>query len=97
MNQHSPNIDPTFYRWVHDEIKIFCQVGIPDCISPAPPEVLNLIKSNCWFNKPCSSEKWTCVSSKLACSVMCQCCGDTQQCFYKDTNLAVDLLVGDED
>ena len=34
MNQHPPNLDPTFYEWVHDEInKILCPVGIPEGIS----------------------------------------------------------------
>ena len=43
MNPHPPNLDPSFYGWVCEEIsKILCPVGIPDGISPAPPEVLNL-------------------------------------------------------
>ena len=65
MNPHPPNLDPTFYGWVRDEInKILYPVGIPEGISPAPPEVLSLIKCNCSTNKPCSSKR--CVFSKVA-------------------------------
>ena len=77
MNSHPPNLDPAFYGWVFDEInKILCPVDIPEGISPAPPEVLNLLKCNCSSNKPCSSKRCACDSLKVACSVMCQCRGD---------------------
>ena len=98
MNPHPPNLDPTFYGLVHDEIsKILCRVGIPEGISPSPPEVLNLIKCNCSPNKPCSSKRCTCVFSKMACSAMCQCRGDTKLCFSKETKLVDDLPADDED
>ena len=98
MNLHPPNLDPTFYGWVHDETnKILCPVGIPEGVLPAPAEVLNLIKCNCSFNKPCSSKRCTCVSSRLTCSTMCQCRCDTQRCFYEETKLVDDLLADDED
>ena len=59
MNQHPSNLDSAFYRWVRGEIiKILHPVGIPQGISPAPPEVLNYIKCNCLSNKRCSSKIW---------------------------------------
>ena len=98
MNQHPPNLYPIFYGWVRDEInQILCPVGIPEGISPASFEVLNQIKCNYSSNKPCSSMKCTCVSLKVTCSALCQCRGDTQCCFNKETNLVDDLLAGDED
>ena len=39
----------------------------------------------------------TWVSSKVACSVMCQCCGDTQVWFNKETKVVDDLVADDED
>ena len=69
MNQHPPNLDPSFYGWMRDKIKkILCQVGLPEGTSPAPPEFLNLIKCNCSSKKPCFqadahmfSRKWLAV------------------------------------
>ena len=90
---HPPNLDPTFCGWVRDETnKILCPVGITEGISPAPAEVLNLIKCKCSSNKRCSSKRYTCVSSRLTYSTMCQCRGDTQRCFNEETKLADDLL-----
>ena len=58
-----PNLDPTFYGLVCDEInKILCPVDIPEGVSPAPPEVLNPRKSNGSSSRPCSSKRCICDS-----------------------------------
>ena len=100
MNPHPPNLNPIFYGWVRDEtnkILCLCPVGIPEGISPVPPEVLNLIKCDCSSNKHCSSKRCLCVSTRVACSMLCQCRGDTQHCFNEETKLADDLLADNED
>ena len=98
MNQHLPNLDPIFYGKVRDEInKILCPIGISEIISPAPPEVLNLIKCNCLSNKLCSSKICKSVCSKVARSAMCQCRGDTKRYFNGEAKLVDDLLADDED
>ena len=67
MNQHPPNLDPMFYGKVRDEInKILCPFGIPEIVSPAPPEILDIIKCNCSSKKLCSSKRCTSVCSKVA-------------------------------
>ena len=98
VNQHLPNLGPTFYGWVRDEInKTLCPVGLPEGISPPPPKVLSLIKCNYSSNKTCSSKRCTCVSSKVACSAMSQCRGHTQRCFNEEKKLVDDIFGDDED
>ena len=66
--------------------KSFVQLVSPG-VSPEQPEVLNLRTCICWSNKPCSSKRCTSVSSKVACSGMCHCRGDTKRCINKERKL----------
>ena len=46
---------------------------IPDCVSPVPDAVLEMIKCNCASESPCSRQNCTCSSAKLSCNKFCKC------------------------
>ena len=76
LNPDPPDINPAHYGWTYDaKNTCFSPIAMPSDVSPAPLEVLKLIKCGCSSSQPCSTSRCSCTSAQLACSIFCACCG----------------------
>ena len=64
--------DPVQYGWTKKDNNLF-PVMLPDDISPAPVEVLQMIKCGCASSRPCSTGRCSCVLAQISCSMFCNC------------------------
>jgi hypothetical protein len=64
--------DPLLYGWTMKDSKLF-PVLLPEDVSPAPVEVLQMIKCGCSSARPCSSGRCSCVLAQMSCSMFCTC------------------------
>ena len=72
-NRHPPRLEPTEYGWnQHEQTKSLVAVGIPAGVPPAPTAVMELIKCTCSSSKPCSTNRYSCLSAQLPCTVFCK-------------------------
>ena len=53
---------------------------MPYDVSPAPLDVLQLIKCGCASERPCSTAQCGCFMANLSCSMFCGCHGDYKCC-----------------
>ena len=63
---------PTNLGWTMKNGQLF-PITLPNDVSPAPVEVLQMIKYGCTSSSPCSTGRCSCVSSQMSCSVFCSC------------------------
>ena len=59
--------------------------GVPKERKPAPYEVLKTIKGSCTSEMPCATNRCSCSSRKLSCSIVCSCGGDGSGCCNDQT------------
>ena len=64
--------DPVQYGWTKKDSNLF-PVMLPDDVSPAPVEVLQMIKCGCASSRPCSTGRCSCVLAQMSCSMFCNC------------------------
>ena len=74
--QEPPNLDPTEYGWLKDEVtKSLQPVMLPPTKLPAPDYILKLVCCSCSSAQPCHSSRCGCVAANLACTTFCHCQG----------------------
>ena len=72
-----PALNPVDYGWTLDEVNQFYEpVLLPLDVSPAPLDVLQLIKCGCASEHPCGSARCSCYAARLSCSMFCSCHGE---------------------
>ena len=71
--QQPPDLNPTPYGWARNSNDTLISVMLPSDVSPAPVEVLQLIKCGCAAARPCSSGRCSCVAAQMSCSMFCKC------------------------
>ena len=56
LDADPPSINPVIYGWSLDESSdTLLHVALPPDVSPAPDEVLKLIRCGCLSSRPCST------------------------------------------
>jgi len=76
LDPNPPTIDPSQYGWSRDQTSnMLVPVPLPPHVSPAPVDVLQMIRCGCSSNKPCSTMRCSCSAAKLSCSMFCGCHG----------------------
>lgn len=94
LNPDPPELNPAQYGWMYDSPnQCFSPVAIPPGVSPAPVEVLKLIKCGCSSSHPCTTSRCSCSSAQLSCSIFCACSGG-DECRNQRTT---DLMSKDDD
>lgn len=74
LEQDPPSMDPTDFGWIKDKhSKSLIPVMIPEGVSPAPTEVLQIIRCGCASKEPCANAKCGCYAAQLSCTVFCNC------------------------
>ena len=80
-----PALNAVHYGWsMKTGSNILEPVGLPPDVSPAPVDVLKMIKCGCASSHPCSSARCSCSSARLSCSEFCACRGN-EDCRNVDT------------
>ena len=70
-------LEPTLYGSRRDELcNVLAPSGLPDSITAAPDEILNMVKCGCSTSIPCKTKWCLCALARVACSLMCSCCGE---------------------
>ena len=86
MDPHPSKLDPTYFGWEENEtLKILMPIGVPKDRKPARIEVLKTMKCSYTSERPCATNRCSCSSRKLSYSIVCSCCGDSQQCCNDQT------------
>ena len=88
LQQSPPALDPVKYGWCRDAVsKSLTPLTVPDDVSLAPQELLKLIRCSCGGDAPCRTQRCSCNSTNLSCTVFCSCQGgpscsndNTRQC-----------------
>ena len=95
MDADPPSLDPVQYGWSLDAASgILVPVSLPPDVSPAPDDVLKLIKCGCASSTPCSTSRCSCSAAQLSCSMFCS-CHATNDCRNGHTRVA-DAAADDE-
>ena len=72
-----PALSPMYYGWTLDESKqLLRSVPLPDDVSPAPMDVLQLIRCGCSSDMPCMTARCSWYAARLSCSMFCGCHAD---------------------
>ena len=72
-----PALSPIHHGWTLDESKqLLRSVPLPDNVSPAPMDVLQLIRCGCSSEMPCMTARCSCYAARLSCSMFCGCHAD---------------------
>ena len=83
--QDQPDLNPLHFGWTRDaDTELLSPIALPPDVSPAPVDVLKIIKCGC---TSCSTARCSCAAAQLSCSVFCGCHGDI--CNNKHTVTAV--------
>ena len=86
MDPHPPDQNPCDFGWLKNE-----------GIDAAPVELLKTIRCSCASEKPCSTRRYGCVSSRIACSLVCACGGDIELCGNEETKAVQNDSEDEED
>jgi len=79
-----PDLNPIHYGWSLDEAsQILGAIPLPPDVSPAPLDVLQLIKCGCASGNPCSTVRCGCYAAHLSCSMFCSCNHGEHHCCNK--------------
>ena len=79
LDPDPPVLDPLHYGWsCSDGDNMVSPVALPPDVSPAPVEVLKLIKCGCSSSQPCLTSRCSCNSAQLSCSIFCACAGSAE-------------------
>ena len=74
LDADPPVCNHPHHGWSHDQTSnILLPVPLPPDVSPAPTEVLNMIR--CSSATPCSTNRCICSAARLSCSMFCGCHG----------------------
>ncbi len=69
-----PDLQPENYGWDKDEnTKCLVPVTVPQNVSLAPQDILQLIRCSCSSDNPCRSTRCTCKKAGLPCTTFCKC------------------------
>jgi len=69
-----PDLNPIHYGWSLDEAsQVLDAILLPPDVSPAPLDVLQLIKCGWASVSPCSTARCGCYAAHLSCSMFCSC------------------------
>ena len=91
MEPNPPDVN--LYGRLKDTVnRILVAVSLPEGVSPAPDEILNMLKCGCSSTSPCSTKRCSCSSAQVSCSILCKCRGDPDLCHNKETRHAAYLL-----
>ena len=72
----SPDMDPTQYGWMHEELsRQLIPRMVPQETCLAPDELLRSIRCSCKNDTACKKKQCKCNSSQMACSMICSCEG----------------------
>ena len=70
----APDFLAVHYGWfMNTGLNILEPEGLPPDVSPAPVDILKMIKCGCASSHPCSSPRCGCSSVCLSCSEFCSC------------------------
>ena len=76
-----PDLPPTQYGWNLDAATQTLEPStLPLDVSPAPLDVLQLIKCGCAAANPCSTARCGCYAAHIRCSMFCACHGECKNC-----------------
>lgn len=90
IDANPPQMDPTHYGWTPDvNTQTLVPVAMPPAVSPAPVDVLKMIKCGC---SSCATARCSCSAAHLSCSVFCKCYG-LHSC--KNPNTITDVTADD--
>ena len=79
-----PDMNPIHYGWSLDEAShVLDAITLPPDVSPAPLDVLHLIKCGCASEHPCSTARCGCYAAHLSCSMFCACHHGDDRCCNK--------------
>ena len=97
MDPHPPKLDPTYFGCEKNEkLMTLMPAGVPKERKPAPYEVLKTIKGSCTSEMPCATNRCSCSSRKLSCSIVCSCGGDGSGCCNDQTKADQEREEGDD-
>ena len=89
LDADPPALNPLHYGWsLIDGMNMLSPVALPPDVSPAPVEVLRLIKCGCSSSQPCLTLRCSCNPAQLSCSVFCACRG-SDECRNQRTITAI--------
>ena len=88
-------INPVHYGWSLESSDTLPSIALPPDVSPAPGEVLKLIRCGCPSSWPCSTCRCSCSAAQLSRSMFCACHGNNE-CNNDRTRTAAST-VDDED
>jgi hypothetical protein len=85
LDPNPPTLDPVQYGWSRDQTSnMLVPVPLPSGVSPAPQDVLKMIRCGCSSNRPCSTMRCSCSPARLSCSMFCGCNG-MEECQNEQT------------
>ena len=88
MYAEPPTLDPSQYGWSRENVtNVLIPVPLSLDVSPAPLDVLKMIRCGCTSARPCSTNRCSCSAAKLSCSMFCGCRG-ADDCCNEQTRLA---------
>jgi hypothetical protein len=74
MESDPPDLDPLLHGFYKDEnSRCLLPTTMPENIPVAPPEILKLVKCSCESVLPCNSNRCSCRSASLPCTMFCSC------------------------
>ena len=74
-----PTVDPTIYGYSrHDPSRSLLPTTVPESVSLAPAEIMDLIKCKCDDATPCRTMRCRCSCNKLPCTLFCKCNGGVE-------------------
>ena len=74
MESNPPDLDPLLYGFYKDEnSRCLLPTTLPEITQVAPPEILKLVKCSCESVLPCKSNRCSCRTAGLSCTMFCSC------------------------
>ena len=97
LDDDPPVCDHPHHGWPHDQISnILLPVPLPPDVSPAPTEILKMIRCGCSSARPCLTNRYSCSAARLSCSMFCGCHGmveyQNDQTKFTSTNDTEDVI-----
>ena len=85
LEPNPPELDPVLYGWSRDQTSnMLVPEPLPPDVSPAPLDVLKMIRCGCSSTRPCSTMRCSCSAARLSCSMFCGCHG-MEECQNEQT------------